>query len=128
MMKSKDQRPAAATAAREVSDKWSKKGETIEEKVSKLDAEVNKYKEQIKKMRPGPAQEVIKARAKRKLKQKREYERQRDILCNRNFGANQVSSAKERIKDSKLKKKQLNSKQSNRSFLSFLFPRCCILS
>uniref|UniRef100_A0A7N0TM51 Uncharacterized protein n=1 Tax=Kalanchoe fedtschenkoi TaxID=63787 RepID=A0A7N0TM51_KALFE len=128
-MKPNDQRPAAATAPRDAaSDIWSKRGETIEDKISQLDAEVIRYKEQIKKTRPGPAQEVVKARMKRKIRQKRVYERQRDILHNRNFGANQVSLAEEKIKASKQKKKRHNSGQSNLSFLSILFPRCCILS
>ena len=43
----------------------------MDEKVKRLDAELSKYKEQIKKTRPGPAQEAVKARAMRVLKQKR---------------------------------------------------------
>lgn len=43
----------------------------MDEKIKKLDAELSRYKEQIKKTRPGPAQEAIKARAMRVLKQKR---------------------------------------------------------
>ncbi|RRT54272.1 hypothetical protein BHE74_00058286 [Ensete ventricosum] len=48
-----------------------KRGETVDEKIKKLDAELARYKEQIKKTRPGPAQEAVKARAMRVLKQKR---------------------------------------------------------
>jgi charged multivesicular body protein 5 len=48
-----------------------KRGDTVDEKIKKLDVELNKYKEQIKKTRPGPAQEAVKARAMRILKQKR---------------------------------------------------------
>lgn len=48
-----------------------KRGDTVDEKLKKLDAELGRYKEQIKKTRPGPAQEAIKARAMRVLKQKR---------------------------------------------------------
>lgn len=43
----------------------------MEDKIKKLDAELTRYREQIKKTRPGPAQEAIKARAMRVLKQKR---------------------------------------------------------
>ncbi|RVW44445.1 Vacuolar protein sorting-associated protein 60.1 [Vitis vinifera] len=50
-----------------------KRGETVDEKITKLDAELSKYKEQIKRTRPGPAQEAVKARAMRVLKQKRMY-------------------------------------------------------
>lgn len=50
-----------------------KRGDTVDEKIKKLDAELGQYKEQIKKTRPGPAQEAVKARAMRVLKQKRMY-------------------------------------------------------
>lgn len=48
-----------------------KRGENVDEKIQKLDAELVRYKEQIKKTRPGPAQEAVKARAMRVLKQKK---------------------------------------------------------
>ncbi|KAL5994909.1 hypothetical protein ACLOJK_024966 [Asimina triloba] len=48
-----------------------KRGGTVDEKIKTLDAELTRYKEQIKKTRPGPAQEAVKARAMRVLKQKR---------------------------------------------------------
>ena len=48
-----------------------KRGDSVDEKIKKLDMELVKYKEQIKKTRPGPAQEAVKARAMRVLKQKR---------------------------------------------------------
>nr|DAD48376.1 TPA_asm: hypothetical protein HUJ06_018313 [Nelumbo nucifera] len=53
------------------SDRINKRGETVDDKIKKLDAELSRYKEQIKKTRPGPAQEAVKARAMRVLKQKR---------------------------------------------------------
>lgn len=43
----------------------------MDEKIKRLDVELSRYKEQIKKTRPGPAQEAVKARAMRVLKQKR---------------------------------------------------------
>lgn len=48
-----------------------KRGDTVDEKIKKLDVELSRYKEQIKKTRPGPTLEAIKARAMRVLKQKR---------------------------------------------------------
>lgn len=48
-----------------------KRGETVDEKIKRLDAELSRYREQLKKTRPGPAQEAVKARAMRVLKQKR---------------------------------------------------------
>lgn len=50
-----------------------KRGETVDEKIRKLDATLSRYRERIKKTRPGPAREAIKARAVRVLKQKRMY-------------------------------------------------------
>ncbi|GMP92992.1 hypothetical protein CsSME_00043005 [Camellia sinensis var. sinensis] len=38
-----------------------KRSETVDEKIKKLDAELARYEEQIKKTRPGPAQEAVKA-------------------------------------------------------------------
>lgn len=48
-----------------------KRGDSVDDRIKKLDAELSRYKEQIKKTRPGPAQEAVKARAMRVLKQKR---------------------------------------------------------
>ncbi|URE47698.1 Charged multivesicular body protein [Musa troglodytarum] len=44
---------------------------TVDEKIKKLDAELARFREQIKKTRPGPAQEAVKARAMRIFKQRR---------------------------------------------------------
>jgi hypothetical protein len=53
-----------------------KRGETVDEKIKKLDEELARYKEQIRRTRPGPSQEAIKARAIRLLKHKRMF-----VLC-----------------------------------------------
>jgi len=55
----------------DATDRITKRGDTVDEKIKKLDAELARYKEQIKKTRPGPAQEAVKARAMRVLKQRR---------------------------------------------------------
>ncbi|KAI3799598.1 hypothetical protein L1987_34897 [Smallanthus sonchifolius] len=83
----------------DASDRINKRGETVDEKIKKLDVELARYKEQIKKTRPGPAQEAVKARAMRVLKQKRMYEGQRDMLDNQTFNLDQVAFASEGIKD-----------------------------
>src|SRR5438105_3520354 len=49
------------------------RGETVDEKIKKLDEELARYKDQIRKTRPGPSQEAIKARVIRLLKHKRMY-------------------------------------------------------
>ncbi|KAE8721563.1 putative transcription factor PosF21-like [Hibiscus syriacus] len=81
------------------SDRINKRGDTVDEKLKKLDAELSRYKEQIKRTRPGPAQEALKARAMRVLKQKRMYEGQRDMLYNQTFNLDQVAFASEGLKD-----------------------------
>ncbi|XP_057539366.1 vacuolar protein sorting-associated protein 60.2-like isoform X1 [Amaranthus tricolor] len=93
--KQKDPPPSVQDA----SDRINKRGETVDEKIKRLDAELARYKEQLKKTRPGPAQEAVKARAMRVLKQKRMYEGQRDMLYNQTFNLDQVSFAAEGIKD-----------------------------
>ncbi|OIT03261.1 PREDICTED: charged multivesicular body protein 5-like [Nicotiana attenuata] len=86
-------------SVQDASDRINKRGETVEEKIKKLDVELARYKEQLKRTRPGPAQEAIKARAMRVLKQKRMYEGQRDMLYNQTYNLDQVSFAAEGIKD-----------------------------
>ncbi|KAM7526753.1 hypothetical protein LguiA_016655 [Lonicera macranthoides] len=83
----------------DASDRINKRGETVDEKIKRLDNELARYKEQIKRTRPGPAQEAVKARAMRVLKQKRMYEGQRDMLYNQTFNLDQVAFAAEGIKD-----------------------------
>ncbi|XP_050203469.1 vacuolar protein sorting-associated protein 60.2-like [Mercurialis annua] len=83
----------------DASDRINKRGETVDEKIKKLDTELSRYREQIKKTRPGPAQDAVKARAMRVLKQKRMYEGQRDMLYNQTFNLDQVAFASEGIKD-----------------------------
>uniref|UniRef100_A0A0D2ZR76 Uncharacterized protein n=1 Tax=Brassica oleracea var. oleracea TaxID=109376 RepID=A0A0D2ZR76_BRAOL len=70
-----------------------KRGESVEDKIKKLDVELWKYREQIQKTRSGPVQQALKARAMRLLKQKKMYEGQRDMLYNHTFNLDQVSFA-----------------------------------
>nr|VDC89170.1 unnamed protein product [Brassica oleracea] len=76
-----------------------KRGESVEDKIKKLDVELCKYKEQIQKTRSGPVQQALKARAMRLLKQKKMYEGQRDMLYNQTFNLDQVSFTAEGLKD-----------------------------
>ncbi|MBA0813624.1 hypothetical protein Gohar_027457 [Gossypium harknessii] len=93
----KDKEPPPSI--QDASDRINKRGDNVDEKLKKLDAELSRYKEQIKKTRPGPAQEAIKARAMRVLKQKRMYEGQRDMLYSQTFNLDQVAFASEGLKD-----------------------------
>ncbi|KAJ6834339.1 charged multivesicular body protein 5-like isoform X2 [Iris pallida] len=83
----------------DATDRISQRGDTVDEKIKKLDVELARYRDQIKKTRPGPAQEAVKARAMRVLKQKKMYEGQRDMLYNQTFNLDQVAFAAEGIKD-----------------------------
>lgn len=49
------------------------RADSIEQKVQKLDTELRKYKEQMAKMREGPAKNSVKQKAMRVLKQKKMY-------------------------------------------------------
>ncbi|XWS65380.1 hypothetical protein CRYUN_Cryun05aG0107800 [Craigia yunnanensis] len=105
----------------DASDRINKRGDSVDEKLKKLDSELSRYKEQIKKTRPGPAQEAIKARAMRVLKQKRMYEGQRDMLYNQTFNLDQVAFASEGLKDAQQTRPEgHNSGQFRRSFFGSL--------
>ncbi|CAI8057536.1 Charged multivesicular body protein 5 [Geodia barretti] len=78
------------------------RSESIEKKISKLDLELKKYKDQMAKMRNGPAKNAVKQRALRILKQKKMYENQMEGLRNQSFNMEQTNfchAAAERHKD-----------------------------
>uniref|UniRef100_A0A0N5B3H1 Charged multivesicular body protein 5 n=1 Tax=Strongyloides papillosus TaxID=174720 RepID=A0A0N5B3H1_STREA len=75
------------------------RGESIEKKISKLDGELVKLKDQMKKMREGPAKNSVKQKALRILKQKKMYESQKDQLDTQAFNMEQTNFALEGMKD-----------------------------
>uniref|UniRef100_A0A0N4ZM39 Cytochrome P450 n=1 Tax=Parastrongyloides trichosuri TaxID=131310 RepID=A0A0N4ZM39_PARTI len=75
------------------------RGESIEKKISKLDGELVKLKDQMKKMREGPAKNSVKQKALRILKQKKMYESQKDQLDTQIFNMEQTNFALEGMKD-----------------------------
>uniref|UniRef100_A0A8D1GAX4 Charged multivesicular body protein 5 n=29 Tax=Artiodactyla TaxID=91561 RepID=A0A8D1GAX4_PIG len=77
------------------------RAESIDKKISRLDAELVKYKDQIKKMREGPAKNMVKQKALRVLKQKRMYEQQRDNLAQQSFNMEQANYTIQSLKDTK---------------------------
>jgi len=48
-----------------------KRGESLDQKIMKLDKELARYTEQMKKMKPGPAKQSVQKRAVAILKQKK---------------------------------------------------------
>lgn len=77
------------------------RGESIDKKIARLDAELGKYRDQMKKMREGPSKNMVKQKAMRVLKQKRMYEQQRDQLAQQSFNIEQQNFAIQTCKDTK---------------------------
>ena len=73
----------------------------MDKKIARLDAELNKYKQQMAKMRDGPAKNAVKQKALRILKQKKQYESQVDNLRNQSFNMEQTNFATQSLKDTK---------------------------
>lgn len=77
------------------------RGESIEKKIAKLDAELVKLKNQMSKMKDGPTKNGVKQKALRLLKQKKMYENQRENLANQSFNMEQTNFATQMLKDTK---------------------------
>ncbi|KND03752.1 uncharacterized protein SPPG_08914 [Spizellomyces punctatus DAOM BR117] len=75
------------------------RADSVEVKIKKLDAELMKYKDQMKKMREGPAKNSVKQKAMRILKQKKLYEGQRDQLMQQSFNMEQGNMALDNLKN-----------------------------
>uniref|UniRef100_A0A914D8N2 Charged multivesicular body protein 5 n=1 Tax=Acrobeloides nanus TaxID=290746 RepID=A0A914D8N2_9BILA len=78
------------------------RGESIEKKIGKLDAELIKLKDQMKKMREGPSKNLVKQKALRILQQKRMYENQKDQLAQQSFNMEQSNFAIQGMKDNQV--------------------------
>lgn len=83
----------------EAGDRLNSRGERLEEQIKKLDAQLMQFREQLKKTRPGPAQDAIKRRAMTVLRQKKMYEGQRETLYNQQMNMEQTRFAVESIQD-----------------------------
>lgn len=66
-----------------------------------MDEELRKYRDQMKKMREGPAKNMVKQKAMRVLKQKKQYESQAENLRNQSFNMEQTNFAVQSVKDTK---------------------------
>ncbi|KAK3914761.1 Charged multivesicular body protein 5 [Frankliniella fusca] len=75
------------------------RAESVEKKVQRLEQELVKYKDQMKKMRDGPAKNAVKQKALRVLKQKKLYEQQADNLRQQSFNMEQANYATQSLKD-----------------------------
>lgn len=77
------------------------RSESVDKKVARLDAELMKYRDQMKKMREGPAKNMVKQKAMRVLKQKKMYEGQREMISNQSFNMEQANFNIQSLKDTK---------------------------
>merc|ERR1711910_242504 len=77
------------------------RAESVDKKIARLDAELRKYKDQMSKMREGPAKNSVKQKALRVLKQKKQYESQSENLRNQAFNMEQTNYATQSLKDTK---------------------------
>jgi charged multivesicular body protein 5 len=75
------------------------RGEAVDDRVKKLDAELLRYKQQLSKMKAGPAKSQVQQRAMRCLQQKKVYERQRDQLYGQQLNIDQAKFAQESVRD-----------------------------
>lgn len=75
------------------------RGETLDTKIMKLDKELARYTEQLKKMKPGPAKATVQKRAMVILKQKKLYEGQKEQTMNQQFNMDQIMFTQETLKD-----------------------------
>ncbi|KAK0168309.1 hypothetical protein PV327_002130 [Microctonus hyperodae] len=78
------------------------RADTSEKKIQRLDAELKKYKDQMMKMRDGPAKNAVKAKALRVLKQRKMYESQVDNLRQQAFNMEQANYATQTLKDTQI--------------------------
>ncbi|KXN64542.1 hypothetical protein CONCODRAFT_45215 [Conidiobolus coronatus NRRL 28638] len=76
--------------------------DSVEVKIRKLDAELIKYREQMSKMREGPAKNAVKQKALRVLKNKKQYEGQRDNIQQQVFNMEQTNFATENLKNTQV--------------------------
>lgn len=78
-----------------------KRVESFDKKIQMLDAELFKYKEQMKKMRDGPAKTSVQQKALRVLRQKKQYEQQRENLMQQSFNLDQTNFATQMLIETK---------------------------
>jgi len=89
---------AAPTISDTISNTDSRIG-SLEKQISKLDVDIKKYGEQMRKMKPGRSRDLVKQKAMRLLRQKRQYENQLDQMQQQSFNFTQQHMAIQSVKD-----------------------------
>lgn len=75
------------------------RAEGVEVKIRKLDAELARYRDQMKRMRDGPGKTAIQQRALRVLKQKKLYESQLDNIQQQSYNMEQAVMTTENLRN-----------------------------
>ncbi|KRT78253.1 hypothetical protein AMK59_8151 [Oryctes borbonicus] len=75
------------------------RAEGVEKKINALENDLRKFRDQMSKMREGPAKNAVKAKALRVLKQKKMYESQLENLRGQSFNMEQANFAHQTLKD-----------------------------
>lgn len=75
------------------------RADSIQVKISRLDAELGRYRDQMKRMRDGPGKAAVQQRAIRVLRQKRMYEGQLEQLGQQAFNMEQSMMATENLRN-----------------------------
>ena len=91
--------PVAKPTLSDASASMEKRGESLDQKIMKLDKELARYTEQMKKMKPGPAKQQVQKRALAILKQKKMYEGQKEKTMNQQFNMEQIMFAQDGLKE-----------------------------
>ncbi|OZJ04274.1 hypothetical protein BZG36_02568 [Bifiguratus adelaidae] len=73
--------------------------DAVEVKIKRLDAELTKYRDQMKKMREGTAKKTVQQKALRVLKQRKLYEAQRDQLQQQSFNMEQAQLTTDNLRN-----------------------------
>ena len=83
----------------DATDTMGKRAEHIDEKINKLDKELMRYTDQMKKMKPGPAKVSVQKKAMSLLKQKKMYENQKEKTMAQQFNVDQIMMAQDTLKE-----------------------------
>lgn len=95
-------KPAAPVPSlSEVGASLDKRVEAFDKKIQMLEAELFKYRDQMKKMRDGPAKNSVQQKALRVLKQKKQYEQQRENIMQQSFNLDQTNFATQMLIETK---------------------------
>jgi len=73
--------------------------DSIEVKLRKLDAELAKYRDQLKRLREGPGKAAVQKRAMAVLKQKKLYEKQKEDLQAQNYNIESVQMTTDNLRN-----------------------------